>query len=195
MTHSYHRWSQRQDCRQWVAEGQKGFRRCFSTRRSRWGVLPGTDYVAGTGTWNSIFTPKTSRILCVRMPADKLDIFNILVLTGVTHTGVLSWCPHFGERKMAMLIIDPPLNSSADASKSRQRRHRQQSCALEKNCAFFFRTSIIERPVTGKEIALPPSRHRGGHLCSHRSHRGVWMAPPGSKPPSTTPRASSSGAR
>jgi len=127
-------------------------------------------------------------------PLDKLDIFNILVLTGVDSYRSSQWCLRILRTQDGDAHHYPPLNSSADASNPVNDVIDNNLVPLEKNCAFFSRTSKSNDPVTGKEIcpSFPAAPWRAS-LLAPISTAASGRRPPGSKPPSTTPRASSSG--
>jgi hypothetical protein len=45
---------------------------------------------------------------------DKIDIFNLMVLPGISDAGIWANALAFCERKRAFLLLDPPVNASAD---------------------------------------------------------------------------------
>jgi uncharacterized protein len=110
-------------------------------------------------------------------PLDKLEIFNLLILPGVTDSGILSAASAFAERKMAFLIIDPPRDASADGASDSVDQLSQ--APLDKNCGLYFPYIQSTDPVTGASIELPPSGTVAGIFARTDLNRGVWKAPAG----------------
>jgi phage tail sheath protein FI len=123
-------------------------------------------------------------------PLDKVPIFNLLVLPGITDSGILSDAAAFCERKLAFLIIDPPYNSSADEFGGLTTAGIQTVAIgdslnttfvppVEKNAALYFPYILSTDPVSGESIELPPSGTVAGIFASTDASRGVWKAPAG----------------
>lgn len=123
-------------------------------------------------------------------PLDKVPIFNLLILPGITDPGVLSDAAAFCERKLAFMIIDPPYNSSADEFGGLTADHIQTVAIgdslnttffppVEKNAALYFPYILSTDPVSGASIEMPPSGTVAGIFASTDASRGVWKAPAG----------------
>ena len=93
-------------------------------------------------------------------PLDKVDVFNLLMVPGITDNQVLSSALAFAERKQAFMIMDPPANAGADASNPPDMTtvFRSGSIPLSQNGAIFFPYLKSSSPVSGDSIELPASR-------------------------------------
>jgi uncharacterized protein len=117
-------------------------------------------------------------------PLDKVPIFNLLVLPGVTSPAVLSAATAFCEGKRAFFIMDPPLDDSADGSDPRwphtiQDTFNSGSITKDKNSALYFPYLQSNDPQTGAPVELPPSPTVAGIFARTDTDRGVWKAPAG----------------
>jgi phage tail sheath protein FI len=119
---------------------------------------------------------------------DKLPIFNILVLPGVTDSAVLSTALAFAERKRAFMILDPPANSVAGADATNGVAvYMDTKAPRSANGALYFPYVKTADPVTGqavdpttqKAFSLPPSGYVAGIYARTDNNRGVWKAPAG----------------
>jgi hypothetical protein len=123
---------------------------------------------------------------------DKVPIFNLMVLPGVTNAMVMSTALAFSERKRAFLIMDPPIADSADGSLPGY-SHRIQDTISEgaiptgPNAAIYFpylqspdpQTGSGTNPVTGQVNEIPPAPTVAGIFAATDVSRGVWKAPAG----------------
>src|SRR5205085_5908886 len=115
---------------------------------------------------------------------DKLSIFNLLVVPGVADNGVWSEALAFCERKQAFLILDPPMQDSADGEGSLNLPligDDIQSGIIPKstNGALYFPYLLSNDPLTGNVMELPPSGFVAGIYSRTDVNRGVWKAPAG----------------
>jgi len=123
---------------------------------------------------------------------DKLAIFNLMVIPGVTNTDVLSTAQAFCEGKRAFLIVDPPFTDSADGSVSGFRHTILESVnngdiPTSKNAALYFPYLQSPDPLTGQATnsvtklvnEIPPSGTVAGIFAATDLSRGVWKAPAG----------------
>lgn len=115
---------------------------------------------------------------------DKVSIFNILVLAGVADNSVWSEALAFCERKQAFLILDPPVQDSADGEGSLNLPligDDIQTGTVPKstNGALYFPYLQSNDPLTGNVIELPPSGFVAGIYARTDVNRGVWKAPAG----------------
>jgi phage tail sheath protein FI len=125
-------------------------------------------------------------------PLDKLLIFNIMVIPGVSNALVLSEAMAFCEAKRAFFIMDPPINDSADGTMHGY-PHRIQDSANDvalprsKNGALYFPyvkspnpiTGDAKDPITNLPYEIPPSATVAGLYAATDVARGVWKAPAG----------------
>jgi phage tail sheath protein FI len=137
---------------------------------------------------------------------DKLQLFNLLVIPGVTDNlagAVLPAAIAFCERKLAFLIMDPPIDNSADGS---VKYYANQPAILiedtmngstsgetlevipqSQNAALYFPylttndplTGLAVNPLTNLPYEIPPSGTVAGIFASTDLSRGVWKAPAG----------------
>jgi hypothetical protein len=112
-------------------------------------------------------------------PLDKLPIFNLLVIPGVTNPGVLSAASSFCLTKRAFLIMDPPQGDTPDGTGGTYILNDFQSMPKSKNSALYFPYLQSNHPLTGAGIAIPPSGTVAGIFAEIDQNRGVWKAPAG----------------
>ena len=128
---------------------------------------------------------------------DKLAIFNLMIIPGVTNTTVLGTALAFCERKRAFLIVDPPITASADGTDPtfpiRIQDVMNGSVASMPippegaNSALYFPylkspdplTGAATNPVTGHTNEIPPAATVAGVFAATDLARGVWKAPAG----------------
>jgi phage tail sheath protein FI len=127
---------------------------------------------------------------------DKVPIFNLMVIPGVTNSLVLSTAETFCENKRAFLIMDPPLTDSADGTllhfpKTIQDTINGNNFPItipeSKNAALYFPYLLSPDPLTGQPTNLatgslneiPPSATVAGVFAATDLSRGVWKAPAG----------------
>jgi uncharacterized protein len=152
-------------------------------------------------------------------PLDKVPIFNLMVLPGIADNSatwpadesgvlILSTAIAFCERKLAFLIMDPPIADSADGtvkpaawpplpsptpappgdlSNPIQASMNQGSIPESKNAALYFPylrspdpiTGSGDNYVTGQPSQIPPAATVCGLFAATDVARGVWKAPAG----------------
>jgi uncharacterized protein len=145
---------------------------------------------------------------------DKIPVFNLMVLPGIADNSatwtndesgvlILSTAIAFCERKMAFLIMDPPIADTADGtvqpapgtvppppapqSNMIQNTMKQGSLPESKNAALYFPyllspdpiTGNALNPVTGRLNEIPPAPTVAGIYAATDLARGVWKAPAG----------------
>ncbi len=135
-------------------------------------------------------------------PLDKLSIFNLLVIPGVTDNflgPVLSHATAFCERKRAFLIMDPPRDNSADDSvpwyssqpailmeDTMVGNTSRETIPTSPNSALYFPylttndpiTGLSVNPVTNYPYEIPPSGTIAGIYANTDLTRGVWKSRP-----------------
>lgn len=114
---------------------------------------------------------------------DKVPIFNLMVIPGVTDAGVWGQAIAFCERKRAFLIFDPPFSAGAELTTLPQ---NQIATIVEGgtlptsiNAALYFPYLTSTDPLTGNPINLAPSGTVAGIFATTDNNRGVWKAPAG----------------
>ncbi len=116
---------------------------------------------------------------------DKVPIFNLMVLPGVTSNNVLSEALSFCETKRAFLIIDPPRPDGAQQDADWIGNYMDSGDAygnvapLAPNAAIYFPYMKANDPQTGDPITLPPAATVAGIYATTDLNRGVWKAPAG----------------
>jgi phage tail sheath protein FI len=145
------------------------------------------DNSAGTGFNASEFLP----IFAADSALDKLPVFNLLAIPGVTDNGVLSTALAFCERRQAFLVMDPPPNYSADGYKATPASPALPLIAdyklgngvtpppVSPNGALYFPYMRLNDPLLDREMWLPPSGYVAGVIARTDANRGVWKAPAG----------------
>jgi Bacteriophage tail sheath protein len=113
---------------------------------------------------------------------DKVAVFNLLLVPGIADNGVWSEALAFAERKRAFVIMDPPLQDSADGEGGLPLVETDiQGATVPKstNGAFYFPYLRSLDPLTGTPNELPPSGFVAGIYARTDLNRGVWKAPAG----------------
>lgn len=144
-------------------------------------ALPAPTTVAPGSTHGNIFNPGDyTNALAADSPLDKLPIFNLLILPGVTASGVLSAASAFCQLKRAFLIMDPLPGDSADGSNGTTAITTGFSTMPKsKNSAVYFPYLMSNDPLTGAVLQIPPSGTVAGIFAEIDTNRGVWKAPAG----------------
>jgi phage tail sheath protein FI len=129
------------------------------------------------------FTDQTKGPFVEDGSLDKVPIFNLMVIPGVTDAGVWAQAIAFCERKRAFLILDPPPNYSSDGMTSNLPGIADivTSGVLPQsiNAALYFPYLTSSDALSGNPIRLPPSGTVAGVFATTDKNRGVWKAPAG----------------
>ena len=116
-------------------------------------------------------------------PLDKVEIFNLLVIPGITDNGIWSTALAYCERKLAFFIMDPPKNVSADLTSGPAYTPIQNMLPTipraSPNGAFYFPYLKTNDPLGGGIVEQPPSGYVAGVYARTDLRRGVWKAPAG----------------
>jgi uncharacterized protein len=113
---------------------------------------------------------------------DKIPIFNLLLIPGISDNGIWSAALAFCERKQVFAILDPPNQAAADSSSSPLPLIAVLMDSLvpkSQNGALYFPYLLSNDPLTGRTIELPPSGFVAGIYARIDLNRGVWKAPAG----------------
>jgi phage tail sheath protein FI len=108
---------------------------------------------------------------------DNVEIFNLLLIPGVSDNLVVSAALAFAEQKRAFAILDPPPLASASGTGSIDTL--MTSFPQSQNGALYFPYLRTTDPVAGNPIAMPPSGYVAGIYAKTDTNRGVWKAPAG----------------
>jgi phage tail sheath protein FI len=120
-------------------------------------------------------------------PLDKLPIFNLMAIPGIINNAVLSEALAFCERKLAFLVMDPPVIDKADGADpdyvgkfiDQSGDSKSNIAPLSQNGALYFPYLKSADPLTGNTVDLPPSGFVTGIYARTDLNRGVWKAPAG----------------
>jgi phage tail sheath protein FI len=121
---------------------------------------------------------------------DNLEIFNLLMVPGVTDFSVVGAALAFAERKRAFAIVDPPPQAPAFGSSIATPQPIQYwmeglyspsgpILPLSQNGGLYFPYLNSNDPVTGNNIPMAPSGFVAGIYAATDASRGVWKAPAG----------------
>jgi len=158
---------------------------------------------AGGAGWPATFTQGTASIGDLTVPTnahgtflakdftdafdtdtslDKVDIFNLLVVPGVTDNAVMSKALEFCRDNRAFFIMDPATNWSADDTFSPMTKVEDGIATVPNaypNGALYFPYLKTQDPLTGDIVEQPPSGFVAGIYARTDTNRGVWKAPAG----------------
>lgn len=124
--------------------------------------------------------PDFASVFATDSSLDKVDIFNLMVIPGVSDAGVLSQALAFCEKKRAFLIVDPPVNDSADGAGGLDKiEDHVDDLPKSTNGALYFPYLTSVDTLSGDPIELPPSGYVAGIYARTDNNRGVWKAPAG----------------
>jgi phage tail sheath protein FI len=108
---------------------------------------------------------------------EDVDIFNIMVLAGVTDEGILSEAIAYCQERRAFLIVDSPKGSSPSAMEN-----TIKSLPKSNYGAVYYPWVQIADPLkNGKLRSTAPSGTIAGLYSRTDSSRGVWKAPAGTE--------------
>jgi phage tail sheath protein FI len=121
---------------------------------------------------------------------DNLEIFNLLIVPGVTDFSIVSAALAFAERKLAFAILDPPPQAPAFGSSAASPQPIQYwmeglyspsgpVLPLSQNGALYFPYLNSNDPITASNIPMAPSGFVAGVYAATDASRGVWKAPAG----------------
>ncbi len=152
-------------------------------------ALPGSTQIFEASDFTAVLQQDTG--------LDKLPVFNLMVIPGVTNSLVLSTALAFCERHRAFLIMDPPITASADGTDPSfpiriQDVMNGNVASMPPppegaNSALYFPylqsldpvTGSATNPVTGEVNEIAPAATVAGIYAATDLARGVWKAPAG----------------
>jgi uncharacterized protein len=113
---------------------------------------------------------------------DNVQIFNLLLVPGVSDNTVLSAALAFAERKRAFAILDPPPQATAfqiPGSALPSIESLLGSIPTSQNGALYFPYLKTTDPISSLPTQVAPSGYVAGICATTDSTRGVWKAPAG----------------
>ena len=111
---------------------------------------------------------------------DSVDLFNLLVLPGVTMPSLVMAATEYCEKRRAFLIVDSP----REAETPDEIRQRVESGELtrSRNAAVYYPWIRIADPLNNASPRLsPPGGTVAGLIARTDATRGVWKAPAGTE--------------
>ena len=144
-------------------------------------------YLAGTQpspSWTAFSEVDFAPVFQQDSSLDKVTVFNLLLIPGVADNNIWSEALAFCERKLAFVIMDPPVADSADGYGAYNLPligDDMESPLVPKstNGAIYFPYLQSTDPLTGNTLYLPPSGSVAGIFSATDTARGVWKAPAG----------------
>jgi phage tail sheath protein FI len=130
----------------------------------------------------SFNSPDFAQVFQADSSLDKVPIFNILVIPGVSDPGVWSEAIAFAESKRAFLIMDAPYNDAADNITYPTLQLVQNDVQVfpqSINAALYFPYVVGVDTLSGDSRHFPPSCCVAGVFARIDANRGVWKAPAG----------------
>jgi hypothetical protein len=164
------------------------------------GAPPPAAFTAATGQFKVLLDESTrffnphdfTQVLQQDSSLDKVQVFNLMVIPGVTESLVMSTAIAFCERRLCFLILDPQITDSADGSLPAfpnlvQTTVGNAAQPRSKNAALYFPYLLSSDPlsgsttniVTGQPYEIPPAPTVAGIFATTDVSRGVWKAPAG----------------
>jgi hypothetical protein len=137
-------------------------------------------------------------VFAANAPLDKVAIFNLMVLPGLSDPTALAEALAYCESKRAFLIMDPPANAVADSLAEHVPGGPANPAPIadiwngeaanspptpapptSPNGAIYFPYLHTTDPVTGAAASAPPSGFVAGLFAQEDNNRGVWKSPAG----------------
>jgi uncharacterized protein len=123
-------------------------------------------------------------------PLDKVPIFNLLVIPGITDPSVLAEGVAYAERKRAFYIMDSPANWQVDIQSGTPVTGSPPSpespvdgmsvpMPVSTNAGIYYPWLQTSDPITNNPSTSPPSGFVAGIYAQEDANRGVWKSPAG----------------
>ncbi|PLX77635.1 MAG: phage tail protein [Azoarcus sp.] len=109
---------------------------------------------------------------------EDVDLFNLLVLPGITDSGVLADATSYCQERRAFFIIDSP-PSASDVAAMVQSASGTDLPKSDHAAVYFPWTYVADPLKNGKPRLTPPSGAVAGLYARTDGSRGVWKAPAG----------------
>lgn len=148
--------------------------------------------------WTIIDPTAFASVFAANASLDKVSIFNLMALPGLSDTTALAEALAYCEAKRAFFVMDAPANGVAD-SLAEQLPGAPSNPApiadiwkgeasnnpvtpappVSRNGAIYFPYLRTTDPVTGAATTSPPSGFVAGIMAREDNNRGVWKSPAG----------------
>jgi len=164
--------------------------RSFSEFEQRFGELSATletgyalrQYFinGGSSAWvvRQAKNPNLQRIQASLQSLDAVDLFNLLVLPGVTTPAIVELAACYCQTRRAFLVIDAP--AIAQTPEQMEEAARNFAFDSKSHAAIYYPWVRINDPLDQSQPRLsPPSGTVAGLIARMDSARGVWKAPAG----------------
>jgi phage tail sheath protein FI len=140
--------------------------------------------IAVDPSWTAFNAADFTGVFAQDSSLDKVPIFNLLLVPGVADNGIWSEALAFCERKLAFMILDPPVQDSADGYGTANLPligDDIQGSTVPKstNGAMYFPYLRSGDPQRGAVFPYPPGGFVAGMFATTDNNRGVWKAPAG----------------
>ena len=140
--------------------------------------------------WTIVNPLAYTPVFAANASLDKVSIFNLMVLPGMTNSAVLAEALAYCETKRAFYIMDPPINGVADSLAVGLPGAPAGAATIESiwdggtlpvspNGAIYFPYLQTTDLVTGAATNAPPGGYVAGIFAREDSNRGVWKSPAG----------------
>jgi phage tail sheath protein FI len=140
--------------------------------------------------WTTINALNFPAVFAANGSLDKLPVFNLMAIPGITDSATLAAALSFCESKRAFFIMDPPGSAVADSAAVNlpSAPSGAQPIAtiwdsgvlpVSPNGALYFPYLLNTDPITGATIEVPPSGYVAGIFANEDVSRGVWKSPAG----------------
>jgi phage tail sheath protein FI len=134
-------------------------------------------------TWTTFSVQDFTPVFQQDSSLDKLSIFNLVLVPGISDNTIWSEAQAFAERKLAFCILDPPAQAAADPTFAPLPLMADliEAGIIPKttNGALYFPYLQSHDPQTNALIELSPSGFVAGQFAATDLNRGVWKAPAG----------------
>lgn len=146
-------------------------------------------------SWTVISPSAFGSVFAAGGSLDKVPVFNLMALPGISDNATLAQALSFCEGKRAFFIMDPPANAVTDTLAGALPGAPAHGAAIadiwngvaagttappvSHNGAIYFPYLQSTDPVTGAAITVPPSGYVAGIFAREDSNRGVWKSPAG----------------
>jgi uncharacterized protein len=112
---------------------------------------------------------------------DKVPVFNLMIIPGMSQKAVLDRALAYCERKLAFFIMDPPPlgDIDKDGDTVLEMQGAMDKTAKHVNGAIYYPELVATHPLTKRRIELPPSGTVAGVFARTDTQFGVWKAPAG----------------
>lgn len=142
-------------------------------------------YTVPAGLASGFSAADFAPVFAANSSLDKVEIFNLLLVPGVSDNAVVSEALAFAERKRAFAIVDPPPQAPAVGLAPPSPIDDWMTgtgvpmLPTSQNGSLYFPYLTSTDLITGKPIPMAPSGFVAGIYAQTDASRGVWKAPAG----------------